>query len=557
MQSIVSSGEYMRSWSIQKSACVRAWLTILIGVWLIVACSNAPFTSRETAPLPQVDTSAVAQNDPGSTLPDTWKQGPFIEIFVRAFHDSNGDGVGDIRGLTQKLDYLKDLGVQGIWLMPINASEDGDHGYAVTDYRAIAAEFGTLADFDELLKQAHARGIGVVMDYVINHSASKNPLFLQSASAKDNPFRNWYMWRDTAPSDWSIFGRSPWTQRANGAYLGQFDRSMPDFNLSNPDTLHYHFDTLRFWLNHGVDGFRFDAVAHLVENGPNAYTDQPENYRIMAQVRTLVSQYKNRWMVCEAVSNPAAYGTADVCGSAFAFGLNGQIINAAKGSTEAVQKLVGGLRAAQPTMATLLANHDEFAGRRLWDQFAGDEASYRLALTTLLTVPGVPFIYYGEEVGMSAGAGLRGDPSLRSPMSWTGDPQTAGFTTGRPFRALASNVSTHNLALQVNDPRSLYSFYKTLLTLRRTNPALAGGSFVNVTALGNALQFERIQGTQRALVAINYGKQAVSTRWSALPASTALKVAYPDTTDALVTSVSGEAVLDVPAQSARIVLLER
>jgi alpha-amylase len=544
----------MRTHVEQKQFSVQILSLIAASALLAIGCSGTPPASNDTAPHAEVDTAAVAQADPGSTLPETWKQGPFIEIFVRAFQDSNGDGIGDFPGLTQKLDYLKDLGVQGIWLMPMNPSEDGDHGYAVTDYRKVAREFGTMADFDEFLKQAHARGIGVVMDYVINHSAAKNPLFLQSASAKTNPFRNWYMWRDEIPSGWSIFGRNPWIGHPSGAYLGQFDRSMPDFNLTHPDALRYHFDTMRFWLNRGVDGFRFDAVGHLVENGPNAFTDQPENYRIMGEVRALVSQYKNRWMVCEAVRDPVGYGAPSVCGSAFAFGLNGNIISAAKGSTDALQKVITYLQTARPAMATLLANHDEFAGRRLWDQFDGDEVPYRLAVTTLLTVPGVPFIYYGEEVGMSAGAGLRGDPSLRSPMSWTGDALTAGFTTGQPFRALASNVRTQNLALQINDPRSLRSFYKTLLTLRRANPALAEGSFVNAVVEGDVLRFERAHGTQRALIAINYGKQASKTMWKSLPISTTLNVAYPEVADPLVSSTSGEAVMEVPAQSARIVL---
>lgn len=425
-----------------------------------------------------------------------------MEIFVRAYADSDGDGIGDFRGLTAKLDYIQSLGIRGLWLMPVNPSEDGDHGYAVTDYRAIAPDHGTLADFDAFLKQAHARGIGVIMDYVINHSAGTNPLFARAAASKNNLYRDWYVWRDIAPTDWKLFDNSPWHTLPTGAYLGGFHHTMPDFNLMNPAVLDYHLDSMRFWLNRGVDGFRFDAVSHLVENGPDAMRDQPENFAILKRVRETLAVYENRYLVCEGTGNSERYGAPEVLGSAFAFGLNGDLVKAAKGDAEALRRVANYfIKNPNFNMGTFIGNHDEFAGKRLADQFGDDPAAYRLAVAMLMTLPGVPFIYYGEEVGMNAGAGLHGDPSLRSPMSWSAD--ASGFTSGKPFRTLAGNVRARNANAQAGDPASLLSFYRALLNVRANSAELAQGGYENVSVAGNVLRFERTLGPRRLLVIVN------------------------------------------------------
>jgi alpha-amylase len=467
------------------------------------ACAPTPTVlSTPISALRSIDESAVAITHTKSALPPEWKRGPFMEIFVRAYADSDGDGVGDFRGLTAKLDYIQSLGIRGLWLMPVNPSEDGDHGYAVTDYRAIAREHGTLADFDEFLKQAHARDIGVIMDYVINHSASTNPLFTRAAASANNAYRDWYVWRDIAPTDWKLFGNSPWHTLPTGAYLGGFHHSMPDFNLLNPKVLNYHLDSMRFWLNRGVDGFRFDAVSHLVENGPDAMTDQPENFRILTQVREALAAYENRYLVCEGTGSSERYGAPQVLGSAFAFGLNGDLVKAAKGDAEALQRVATYfIKNPNFNMGTFIGNHDEFAGKRLADQFGNDAAAYRLAVTMLMTLPGVPFIYYGEEVGMNAGAGLHGDPSLRSPMSWSADAR--GFTSGKPFRALAMNIATNNVLAQTNDGASLLAFYRSLLTLRATMPELSNGNYENARIENGILRFERALAGKRVAVVVN------------------------------------------------------
>ncbi len=287
------------------------------------------------APGPAVDVSSVAAADPGSGLPAEWQRGTFMQIFVRSYADSDGDGIGDLRGLTGKLDYLKDLGVTGLWLMPITRSQDRDHGYAVSDYRNIEAQYGSLADLDELLNQAHARGIGVIMDYVINHSAFQNPLFANSRAGDSNPYRSWYLWRNPRPTGWNIYGNNPWYGNAAGYYFAAFWDQMPDWNLQNAAVLAYHRDNLRWWLNRGLDGFRFDAVGHLVENGPTQWNNQPQNYPIMRDVKALVDSYARRWMVCESPEDAAGFTAA--CGSAFAFGHHANVVRAARGDGAAVQ----------------------------------------------------------------------------------------------------------------------------------------------------------------------------------------------------------------------------
>jgi glycosidase len=256
--------------------------------------STPPPAPAPAPALPTVDVSSVAALDPGSALPAGWQHGAFMEIFVRSYQDSNGDGKGDLQGLISRLDYLRDLGVHGIWLMPIAPSEDHDHGYAVTNYRDVEPDYGTLADFDTLVAQAHARGIGVIVDYVMNHSAATNPLFVNSAASTDNPYRDWYVWQPADPGGWSIYGGDPWHPATTGWYYGEFWSQMPDFNLANTAVAAYHHDNQRFWLNRGADGFRFDAVGNFVEHGPSQWLDQPEDYTLMHDVRTLLDGYAQR-----------------------------------------------------------------------------------------------------------------------------------------------------------------------------------------------------------------------------------------------------------------------
>jgi alpha-amylase len=517
--------------------------------------SPAPAPAPVPVSLPAVDVSAVAAHDPGSALPAGWSGGAFMEIYVRAYKDSDGDGIGDLRGLTQSLDYLRDLGIKGIWLMPVTKSEDHDHGYAVSDYRDIESAYGSLADFDELLRQAHARGIGVITDYVMNHSATANALFVNSGASTSNPYRSWYIWQDAAPAGWSIFGQNPWYTTATGAYFAQFYAGMPDFNLRNAATVAYHQDNLRFWLNRGVDGFRFDAVQHLIENGPAATADQPESYALMGAVHDVVNGYAQRFMVCEGPNHPRAWAVPTVCGSAFALDHQADIVGAARGDATAIGAVADYFKSAPATMSTLVSNHDSYVGARLWNQLGGDQAQYRLAAATYLLQPGTPFIYYGEEVGMAGATGLSGDAWLRGPMSWSADARTAGFTTGTPFRALAANAGAQNAASEL-DANSILSFYKAMLRLRNTLPSIARGSYEASAVSGKLMTYQRRLGSERTLVAINYGGAAATASVTGLPPGATLAAAYPAGAPALAADASGTAQLPLPAQALAVYIVQ-
>ncbi len=478
-----------------------------------------------SAPQAQIDTRPVPAQPLASTLQANWQHGVFMEVFVRAYQDSDGDGIGDLRGLTKRLDYLKKLGVSGLWLMPITASSDHDHGYATTDFRAIEPQYGTLADFDELIREAHKRGIGIVMDYVINHASWQFPPFQAAAADHNSPWRSWFVWNTNPGPGWDIWGKYPWydaaakpwtwtgewkdmpaiTPGSPDIFFGTFGPHMPDFNMRNPAVVRYHEDSMRFWLNRGLDGYRLDAVPHLIENNAKDWNDQPESRVLTKQFQDLVKSYPGRYVVCEATAEPIAYGNPDLCGGAFAFNLNYEMVKAAKGDVTAVQKVADYYRSMSPTMATFLHNHDIFTGQRVWDQLHGDEARYRLAAASYLLLPGTPFVYYGEEIGQAGidGKDARDDAPLRSPMSWTA---ARGFTTnGQPFRPLSPNRSAHNAESQQRDPASLFNFYRELISLRRASPALTLGRYEADKVEGQVWSFQRAHGGERVLVAINYG----------------------------------------------------
>lgn len=508
---------------------LRAAAAIACAATALAACGGGG--GGDTAPppdsgagLPAVDISSVAAADPGSPLPAGWQNGAFVEIFVRSYKDSDGNGSGDLRGLTAQLDYLRDLGVTGIWLMPVTASQDHDHGYAVKNYRDIETQYGSLADFDELLRQAHARGIGVIVDYVVNHSAAENPLFVNSKAASSNPYRDWFLWQGLKPSGWNIYGNDPWRGSTGNYYFAPFWDQMPDWNLLNPKVVSYHQDNLRFWLNRGVDGFRFDAVGNLIENGASAWENQPQNYTLLRSLRTMMNGYAQRFLVCEGPSDPFGYTSA--CGSAFAFNNTANLIAAAKGDAAAVQRVADFHKTAPAGIATMLSNHDSFAGNRAYTQFQGNVAQNKLAAATYLLQPGTPFIYYGEEVGMANGT-QGGDAGLRTPMSWTASTATAGFTTGTPYRSLSTNVASFNVAAQQADPASLLNFYKAMLALRKAYPSIASGAYENVAVNGTLMSFQRRLGNERLVVVINYGSGLVTAALNNLPANASLSNVYP------------------------------
>ncbi len=538
----------------------------------IAACSGLLMATLVAAATPAVDTRPVAPLLRKSPLPAHWQHGVFMEIFVRAWKDSDGDGIGDLKGLTQTLDHLQGLGISGIWLMPITQNADGDHGYATIDFRAIDPAYGTLADFDELIKQAHKRGIGVVMDYVINHSAATHPMFEQARQGPGAPFRDWFVWSDTAPVGWDIWGKYPWYAvaaqpwkwtgevkdmplpgpEARDFYFGTFGPHMPDFNFNNPAVLDYHLSSLRFWLNRGLDGYRLDAVPHLIENSAKDWNDQPQSRTLTKLLQDQIKQYPQRFVVCEATASPQDYGDPALCGGAFAFGHVHHYVGAAMGKAESVQQVAQYYLKARPTMATFLSNHDIFAGRRLWDQVDGDEARYKLAAAGYLLQPGTPFVYYGEEVGQAGVHTLQGDQPLRSPMSWTANTTTAGFSRGTPFRPIAPHAATHNVRAQKARTDSIYHFYKAMIGLRKRWPSIARGSYENANAQGLVASWQRKLGAEHTLVLINYGTSGTEATVAALPAGARLRPLWPAHGLAARAGHDGQAQLHLPPQSVQV-----
>lgn len=499
-----------------------------------------------------LDLSAVAPMTVDSELPAGWnRRGNFMEIFVRSYQDSNGDGRGDFQGLISRLDYLKNLGVTGIWLMPITESSDNDHGYSVLDYRKVESDYGTMADFEQLLSEAHARGIGVIIDYVMNHSSSANPLFIDAASAADNSKRDWYIFSATNPG-WSSWGGNPtWHSAGSSFYYGVFTSSLPDFNLHNAAVVNYHLDNLRFWLNKGVDGFRFDATGVLFENGSNAWSDQPENHILLAEAQAVINSYDNRYMICEAPDAPAQYALSTSCINSFAFGYQSAI--KATATNRSLNSSLATLlnSTTKTTMPLILSNHDSFAGNRPIAELSGNNlGDYKVAAAITTLASSTPFAYYGEEIGMANGS-ENGDGKLRTPMSWSGNTSNAGFTTGTPYRGLSTNVSSRNVAAQEGVAGSLLEHYRALYTVRNHNPLLGSGSLNVQSSAGHShLVLTRSEGNKVAAVLINLALSAQN-----LTVNTGLNnvdfVQKLPANDALFSSDgSGVITLSVPAQTA-------
>lgn len=455
-------------------------------------------------------TPEVPVRDPGTSLPEGWwKKAVFYEVFVRSFQDSDGDGKGDLKGLISRLDYLKSLGIGGIWLMPVAESSDNDHGYHVIDYRAIESDYGTMEDFSLLLAEAHKRGIGIIVDFVLNHSSSEHPFFKDASTNINSPYRSWYWFESGYPGKWQIPEGSPdaWVKTATGYYFGFLVPSIPDLQFHNPDVQTWMEDNLRFWLNMGVDGYRYDAVMNLVENGKDKTINQPETHAYYQRLRAVTDQYKNRTSVCEH-GDPAYFGNGtNEFHMAFSFGFSFLAMESLRSGNAAAVKdyAVRYLKAAPEgsRYALFLNNHDFPFGARLSTQLSGSIPRLKLAAALLLTMPGVPFIYYGEEIGMPAQYLKYGDASLRTPMQWDLSTNN-GFTSGKPYRRMNTNNNLINVQTQHADPESLLSFYRSMIQLRNSLPELHSGKFelLNISP-ASALAYTMSADKGRLLVILN------------------------------------------------------
>ena len=410
-----------------------------------------------------------------------WNDAVFYEIFVRSFYDSNADGVGDLQGIIQKLDYLNDgnpntdtdLGITALWLMPIFPSPSY-HGYDVTDYRNIDEEYGTMNDFKALITAAHARGIKIVIDFVGNHTSDQHPWF--TASASNESKRDWYLWNSNKPSYNGPWGQEVWHERNSSYYYGVFWGGMPDLNYTNQEVTNEIKNTLRFWKEEvGVDGFRIDAVKHWIENG-----DQQENTAAtLAWWRDLYVFQKSLdpglMMVGEAwtsTQNIAPYSDKrlDYC---FEFDLSYALIDGINNQTNSglkskMSEIISTYETNQ--YGTFLTNHDQ---DRSFYLFGMDERKAKLAARILLSLPGVPYIYYGEEVGM---LGQKPDEDIRRPMQWTSS-ANAGFSSTQPWHPLNNNYANYNVANQQFESESIWSQYQIWIKQRTRNTALRSGNY--------------------------------------------------------------------------------
>ena len=527
-----------------------------------------------------------------------WQTGIIYQIYPRSFQDSGGDGVGDLKGVTRRLDYLASLGITAVWLSPIFTSPMKDFGYDVADYKGIDPLFGTLEDFDELVREAHAWGLKVMLDFVPNHSSDEHPWFQEARASRDNPKRDWYMWRDPAPgvngvgggvpNNWkSFFGGDAWTlDEATGQYyLHQFVREQPELNWANPDVRQEMADTLRFWMDRGVDGFRVDVIWLLAKDpefrdeprNPDWRPGQPEHnslvhthtqdlpvtHEYIGELRAALDEYDDRMMVGEIylpIETLLTYaGTPDApeCHLPFNFHLILTPWNAAD-----VRKLVDEYDAAVTKNGSwpnwVLGNHDQhrFATRV-------GRVQYRVAQTLLLTLRGTPTVYYGDEIGMEDGhippdrvvdPAALGQPDVaaagrdpeRTPMQWDTSPH-AGFTGvgAEPWLPVAENFTAVNVAAQESDQGSDLNYFRALTRLRAGSTALTvgsyrsletatgtpivqgataltGGSYQNVQAGSGIYGFVREHEGERVLVLLNFGDQDVPLSLPELETATPL-----------------------------------
>lgn len=458
-----------------------------------------------------------------------WAEGAvFYEIFVRSFADSDGDGIGDFRGLTAKLDYLNDgdpatsgdLGIDGIWLMPVFPSPSY-HGYDVTDYEHVNPQYGTDADFDRLVAEAHRRGIKVILDLVMNHTSSAHPWFQEAMADSGAPHRDWYVWSDHDPGwgqPWNP-GGSSWYRTAHGWYYAVFWSGMPDLNFRSAAVRAEMLRIADLWLARGVDGFRLDATRHLVESGPGAgQSDADETHAFLRELSAHLRRVRpdallvgENWTESSTIAT--YFGAADSVTRGdglpcnFDFPLAGAIVSGVRTGRrqEIVQVLedVARLYPRGALDATFLTNHDM---RRVASQLGGEAEALGAAAAVLLTLPGTPFLYYGEEVGLENGPG--GDDKFkRTPMPWDASPG-GGFTRGTPWFPFAPGRERANVAAQAGRRGSLLDRYRRLTALRRSHAALGHGDLELVTpdaAPPPVLAFTRRASGERLLVVHNLG----------------------------------------------------
>jgi alpha-glucosidase len=482
-----------------------------------------------------------------------WQTAVIYQIYPRSFQDSNGDGIGDLAGIKRRLSYLAELGVEAIWISPIYPSPMADFGYDISDYTSIDPVFGTLAEFDFLLAEAHRREIKVILDLVPNHTSDQHPWFIESRASRHSPKRNWYIWRDPTangcpPNNWlSEFGGSAWEldPRTGQYYCHTFLSEQPDLNWRNPDVRAAMYDVMRFWLARGVDGFRVDVIWHLIKDnqfrnnpknplfGPGQpphhaliplYTaDRPEVHDVIREMRAVVDEFPERVLIGEIylpIDRLVAYYGRDLSGLhlPFNFALLGTPWRA-----RTIANLIDDYEAALPLGGWpnwVLGNHDR---PRIASRIGEQQA--RCGAMLLLTLRGTPTIYYGDEIGMQQvtlsaeeiqdpfekavpGLGV-GRDGCRTPMQWSTE-KFAGFSTARSWLSVEPNYRSRNVATQKKEPTSLLQLYHRLIELRCKHEALRIGSYRPIMAPGEVLLYVREHNAEKLLIALNMGHEPIS-----------------------------------------------
>jgi alpha-glucosidase len=483
-----------------------------------------------------------------------WQRGIIYEVYPRSFQDTDHDGIGDLAGILARLDYLVELGVDVLWIAPIYPSPMADFGYDISDYCGIDPRFGTLADFDRLLKAAHERGLKLILDFVPNHTSIEHPWFLESRSSRLNPKRDWYLWHDAAedggpPNNWlSNFGGSGWEWDAitGQYYYHSFLKQQPDVNWRNPDLREAMFKVLRFWLDRGVDGFRVDVMWLLFKDEqfrnnpvnpashpsspasqrllPIYNSDRPEVHDLVAKMRSVLDSYGERLLIGEIylpIHQLVLYYGKDLRGATLPF--NFQLIQC-PWNADAIAQIIRDYEAALPSGAWpnwVLGNHDQ---ARIASRVGPEQA--RVAAMLLLTLRGTPTLYYGDELGMKnvtilpqdvhdpaeknePGLGQGRDPE-RTPMPWDSSP-SAGFSDAKPWLPLGVEHAQVNVANLLKDQNSILTLYHTLIRLRRANEALISGRIDWVTVNCTVLHYERRDSDQKFAIFLNFSQEQKAT----------------------------------------------
>jgi alpha-glucosidase len=479
-----------------------------------------------------------------------WQHAVFYEIYPRSFADSNNDGVGDLNGVTAKLDYLKDLGIDAIWITPCFPSPQVDFGYDVSDYENIDPMYGTLADFDNLVREATKRGIHIILDFVVNHTSDQHKWFLDSKSSRSSPYRDWYIWRDgkgpgQPPNNWtSIFGGSAWKfdSTTKQYYYHFFYAAQPDLNWRNPAVKDAMFDITRWWYQRGVAGFRLDAVDTLFEDpalrdnpiehpGKNELgdpfqlrkynTNLPEVHDVLRGLRKVADE-SNAVLIGETWTDDIValnryYGEGN---NELQLPMDFLFTMVNKLSPAEFRKQIAAVDRASGWPTFVISNHDIVRSYDRYGDGQHNDEIAKLMAALYLTLRGTPIMYYGEEIGMKTTPPARkedvkdpigrtgwpknkGRDGERTPMQWNDNPN-AGFSTAKPWLPVPPTYKTHNVATESIDASSVFTFYKQVLKLRHSNQALLDGSYSPLNENDpNVLSYLRVYRDQAVLVALN------------------------------------------------------